>query len=105
MEWLVELGMIEGVGNGKARHYILSSKVYALSGNETGYTRQKGMTTMQEKSLIERHVEQFGKITRAKTAELCKCDENHAYYLLRLMTREGMLKAEKSGRYAYYIKA
>lgn len=63
------------------------------------------MTTMQEKSLIERHVEQFGKITRAKTAELCKCDENHAYYLLRLMTREGMLKAEKSGRYAYYIKA
>lgn len=105
VEWLVELGMIEGVGNGKARHYILSSKVYALSGNETGYTRQKGMTTMQEKSLIERHVEQFGKITRAKTAELCKCDENHAYYLLRLMTREGMLKAEKSGRYAYYIKA
>ena len=88
VEWLVELGMIEGVGNGNARRYMLSSKVYAISGNETGYTRQRGMTTLQEMGMIERHIEKFGKISRAEAAELCKCDRNHAYYILRKMTEE-----------------
>ncbi len=103
VEWLVELGMIEGVGNGNARRYMLSSKVYAISGNETGYTRQRGMTTLQEMDLIERHIESFRKITRAKTAELCKCDLNHAYYLLRKMTEMGRIEGVKSGKNSYYI--
>lgn len=104
VEWLVELGMVEGVGNGNARRYMLSSKVYAISGNETGYTRQRGMTTLQEMSMIERHIESFGKITRAKTADLCKCDLNHAYYLLRKMTEEGRIKGVKSGKFSYYVQ-
>ena len=103
VEWLVELGMIEGVGNGNARRYMLSSKVYAISGNETGYTRQRGMTTLQEMGMIERHIENFGKISRAEAAELCKCDRNHAYYILRKMTEEGRATVIKMGKSSYYI--
>ena len=103
VEWLVELGMIEGVGNGNARRYMLSSKVYAISGNETGYTRQRGMTTLQEMGMIERHIEKFGKISRAEAAELCKCDRNHAYYILRKMTEEGRATVIKMGKSSYYI--
>ena len=103
VEWLVEIGMVEGVGNGNARRYMLSSKVYAISGNETGYTIQRGMTTLQEMGMIERHIEKFGMITRAKAAELCKCDLNHAYYLLRKMTEEGRIEGVKSGKSSYYI--
>ena len=104
LEWLVELGMVDAVGNGKARSYMLSSKVYALSGQATAYTRQKGMTTIQEKNLIERHVEQFGSITRAEAIDLCKCDENRAYYLLRQLVKEGKLVAVRRGRGAQYEK-
>lgn len=104
IEWLVELGMVEGIGNGKARRYMLSSKVYALSGNETAYTRQKGMTIIQEKGMIERHIERFGQITRSEAAELCKCDKNHAYYILRQMVETGSLLPIGSGRNVRYVK-
>lgn len=104
VEWLVELGMVEGIGNGNARRYMLSSKVYALSGNETAYTRQRGMTTLQEMGMIDRHLEKFGKITRAETADLCKCDSNHAYYLLHRMSEEGRVESVKMGKSTYYIQ-
>ena len=104
VEQLVERGMVEGVGNGGARRYMLSSKVYALSGDEIGYTRQKGMTTRQEMEIVCRHLEQFGEITRAKAAELCKCDLNHAYYLLGKMIDEGRVKAEKIGKIVRYVR-
>lgn len=103
VEWLVELGMAEGIGNGNSRRYMLSSKVYALSGNETGYTRQRGMTTIQEMGMIDRHIDKFGRITRADTAELCKCDSNHAYYLLSKMVDENRIVAIKQGKNSYYI--
>lgn len=104
VEWLVELGMVEGVGNGKARRYMFSSKVYALSGSETAYTRQKGMTVIQEKGMIESHVEKFSQITRAEASDLCKCDKNHAYYLLRKLVEEGSLVTVGSGRNVRYVK-
>ena len=104
VEWLVKLGMVEGIGNEKARRYMLSSKVYALSGDETAYTRQKGMTIIQEKSMIESHIERFGQITRAEAADLCKCDKNHAYYILRQMVESGLLLSIGSGRNVRYVK-
>jgi len=104
VEQLVERGMVEGVGNGAARRYMLSLKVYALSGNEIGYTRQKGMTIPQEMEKIGRHLEQFGKITRAEAAELCQCDLNHAYYLLGKMVDGGLVKTEKVGKIVRYVR-
>lgn len=95
--------MIDGVGNGKARRYMLSSKVYALSGNESGYTRQKGMTLIRDMAMIDQHIDEFGKITRAVVAELCKCDLNHASYLLRKMTNNNRIISKKMGKYSYYI--
>ncbi len=102
VENLVELGMVEGVGNSNARRYMLSSKVYALLDNKTGYTRQHGMITLQEIGLIDRHIEKFGRISRAEAADLCKCDLNHAYYLLRRMSDEGRVIAVKKGKFSYY---
>jgi len=102
VEQLVEYGLIEGVGNGRARRYILSAKVYALAGNKAGYTRQHGMTIIQEKSLILQQAEKYGRITRAETMELCKCEKDHAYILLKALCREGKLELSGNGRGAYY---
>ena len=97
VEWLVELGVVEGVGNGRTRRYMLSSKMYALSGNEAGHTRQHGMTTLQEKDIILRHLESFSRISRADVVELCQCDKNHAYYYLikvfQRLARAGLVRS------------
>lgn len=104
IEQLVERGMVEGVGNGASRRYMLSSKVYALSGNKTGYARQKGMTILQEIEMINRHVDTFGVITRAEAAELCTRYKNHAYYLLHRMASEGSIVVVKNGISSYYVR-
>ena len=83
---------------------MLSSKVYALSGNEAGYTRQRGMTTIQEKDIILRHLEKFQRITRADVVDLCRCDRNHASYLLRRLLQDGTIKKIGSGKSAYYTQ-
>ncbi len=104
VEQLVERGMVEGIGNGGARRHMLSSRVYALTGDEIAYTRQKGMTTRQEIEAINRHIDAYGKITRSEAAELCKCDRNHAYYLLRKMANEGSVVMVKNGVSSYYAR-
>ena len=70
VEWLIELGMVEGVGNGSARRYMLSSKVYSITNNKAGYTRQRGWDTMQERELILTHLNKYSKITREDVVEL-----------------------------------
>lgn len=69
-----------------------------------GYIKQKGMTAIQEMGLIDRHIEEFGKITRIETAKLCNCDSNHAYYLLRKMMEEGHIRIVGKGRSSYYVR-
>ena len=105
VEWLIELGMIEGVGNGSARRYMLSAKVYSITNNKAGYTRQRGWDTLQERELILAHMNKYREIDRQGVVELCRCTPNHASWLLRLLTEEEQLKLVGSGRGAKYILA
>lgn len=104
IEWLIELGMVEGIGNGSARRYMLSSKVYSLTNNTAGYTRQRGWDTMQEKELIILHLDRYKKINREEVAELCRCTPNHASWLLRQLVSEGVITLRGRGRSSYYEK-
>lgn len=104
VEWLTELGVVEGVGNGSARRYMLSTKVYSISNNKAGYTRQRGWDTMQERELLKAHLNKFNKITREDVAELCRCTPNHASWLLRQLVNEGVIELHGMGRGAYYKK-
>ena len=62
------------------------------------------MTIIQEKGMIESHVDSFGRITRAEAAELCKCEINHAYYILKRMVDDEILQVIKQGKYTYYVR-
>lgn len=104
IEWLTELGMVEGIGNGSARRYMLSSKVYSITNNKAGYTRQRGWDTMQEKELIVTHLERYKKINREGVVELCRCTPNHASWLLRQLVNEGIIVLKSGGRSAHYEK-
>lgn len=104
IEWLTELGMVQGIGNGSARRYMLSSKVYSITNNKAGYTRQRGWDTMQEKELIMLHLERYKTIRREGVAELCRCTPNHASWLLRQLVDEGTIVLRGGGRNSYYEK-
>lgn len=102
VEWLIELGMVEGVGNGSARRYMLSSKVYSITNNKVGYIRQRGWDTMQERELIVTHLNQYDKITREDVVELCRCTPNHASWLLRQLVKDEVIQLHGAGRGAFY---
>ena len=104
VEWLIELGMAEGIGNGRARRYMLSAKVYSIADNKAGYTRQRGWNTMQECELILAHLDKYDKITRKDVIDLCKCTPNHASWLLRHLATHKQIQLCGTGRGAYYRK-
>ena len=73
---------ITDIGNGSARRYMLSAKVYSITNNKAGYTRQRGWDTLQERELILAHMEKYREIDRQGVVELCRCSPNHASWLL-----------------------
>ena len=104
VEWLIELGMVEGIGNSSARRYMLSSKVYSITNNRAGYTRQRGWDAMQERELILMHLDKYNEIKRNDIVELCRCTPNHASWLLRQLVEERIVELCGQGRGAYYKK-
>ena len=102
VEWLIEMGIVEGVGNGRGRRYMLSSKVYSATNNLAGYTRQRGWDVLQEKEMILSHLKKYHTITRGQTADLCRCTPNHAALLLNKLLKENLIQLVGKGRGAYY---
>ena len=49
---------------------MLSSKVYSITNNKAGYTRQRGWDPLQERELILAHLNKYSKITREDIVEL-----------------------------------
>ena len=55
---------------------MLSSKVYSITNNKAGYTRQRGWDPLQERELILAHLNKYSKITREDIVELCRRTPN-----------------------------
>ena len=76
---------------------MLSSKVYSITNNKAGYTRQRGWDPLQERELILAHLNKYRKITREDIVELCRRTPNHASWLLGQLINEKMDSAMRSG--------
>lgn len=94
--------MIEGVGKGSARWYMLSSKVYSIINNKAKYARQRGWDMLQERELI---LTRLSKIAREDVVELCRCTPDHAFWLLRQLVNDIMIQLCGAGRSAFYKRS
>lgn len=104
IEKLVESGMVEAVGAGKNRNYMLSAQVYCQNKLTAEYVRQKGIDEIRYPEMIIEYTEKNGnRITRSEAAALLKIDENKAYRLLSKIVKQGKLRLEGAGRFAYYV--
>lgn len=103
VEKLIEHGLIEAVGNGKSRAYILSAKVYRENDNTVGYIRQTGIDTIKYEELVLKLTrEQKGCITRDNVIELLNLSDSQAYRILKKLTDANKLELQGKGRDSKY---
>lgn len=101
VEKLVEDGLVEPVGSGKNREYILSSKVYKETDNSIKYVRQTDIDKVRYPELVIKLAKEKGKITRGDVAELLHLSPSQAYRVLQKL--KDKLEPVGRGRNAGYV--
>ena len=103
IENLVEAGLIEARGDGRGRHYILSSRVYQAQDNMAGYVRVSGIDQVKYEGYIIELAEKEGFVTRGSVAELLNISLPQAYRRLVKLVEEGKLRREGEKRNTKYF--
>lgn len=98
LEVLVERGLVEPHGVGRARSYTLSAKLYAAEGKPAAFTLQKGLSRDQQELLVMNMARQHKSIRRRDVEELCRINEDAAQRLLSRMVKSGRLVAVGANR-------
>lgn len=103
VEKLMESGLIEAIGSGKSRAYILSAKVYREQDNVVGYVRQTGIDSVKYEELVLKLAKkQGGYVTRDNVSELLNVSSSQAYRVLKKIANNGKLVLVGKGRTARY---
>jgi Predicted transcriptional regulator containing an HTH domain and an uncharacterized domain shared with the mammalian protein Schlafen len=103
IENLIEDGLVEGIGNGKTRSYILSGKVYKESNRSIQYVRQAGIDRITYPEMIIKLARtQDGIITKQDVAELLKISPEQAYSEIKKLVEAGKMTKYCGGKYAKY---
>lgn len=99
---LVERGLLESHGSGKATAYLLSARVYKETGHALGYVRQKGIDEVRYPELVMELVRIQGSIMRSDVVELLHVSPSKASAIMKELADEGKLRLEGHGRGARY---
>lgn len=100
---LVEFGLVETRGTGRARRYHLSAGFYRSAEDRGAYVRVAGTDRPSQQQMILDYVRTYGRITRAQVANLCLTSSQDAASLLRELRALGRLELRGEKRGAYYI--
>lgn len=99
LERLIEAGIIEAVGSGRGRVYILDAKAYQ---NPAQYVRQRGIDQLRYRELVISLVKKQQSITRKDVIELLRVTPPQAYRILNKLTQEGILERKGNTSAAVY---
>lgn len=99
LERLIEAGLIEAVGSGRGRVYILDAKVYQ---NPAQYVRQRGIDQLRYQELIVSLARKQQSITRKDVIELLRVTPPQAYRVLNKLVQKGVLEREGNTSAATY---
>ncbi len=100
LEKLAEAGLIEAMGNGRGRNYVLSARMYH---DPAEYVRQTDIDLIRHKELIFKLTEQKGSVTRKDVVELLHVTPSQAYRLLQKLAKEGRLVLVGKNNAARYV--
>lgn len=99
---LVERGLIESHGTGRATTYILSARVYKETGHALGYVRQKGIDDVRHPELVMELARVQGSLMRSDVTELLRVSPSKASSIIKELVVSGKLRLEGHGRGAKY---
>ena len=103
IENLIEDGLVEGIGSGKSRSYILSVKVYKENNRSIQYVRQTGIDRVAYPEMIIKLAgAQDGFITKQDVAELLKITPDQAYSEIKKLVSKGKIYKYCGGKYTKY---
>ena len=100
---LVERGLVEARGEGRARVYHLSAHTYRRIGEAAAYVRQRGFEPLQQEEMVMQFVRAHGSITRSQASELCRTSPYQASRLLRKLVAAGRLARLGQGKGSRYV--
>ena len=102
VENLVEAGLVEGVGSGSSRSYMLSARVYKRSEGLASYVRQRDIDATRRSGLVLEFAEKNdGVVTTADVMDLFGLSYISAYRVLKKLEDAGKLRREGNGPVSY----
>lgn len=102
LETLVESGLVERLGNGRGRYYIMSSKYSKETNSTVGYVRNRDIDALRHQELVMQLAQTKGEVTRADVVELLHVTPPQAYRILQKLKDAGQLSLEGKGAGAKY---
>lgn len=100
---LTEMGLVEPRGHGRSRRFHLTASFYR-SAHASAYVRLQDTDPIQQDRMVLTYVDQWGSITRAKAAELCRLSPQQARLVLRRLVDAGELELKGEKRGAHYVR-
>ena len=91
LEYLTENGLVEALGNGRGRNYVLSAKSYQ---NPVKYVRQTDIDRIRYQELVYKLAKKKKTIMRKDVVELLHVSPSQAYRLLQKMVDDEELVRE-----------
>ena len=101
VEALVESGLVEALGNGRGRNYMLSPKAYGRE-NTAAYIRQKGIDELRYEELVLELARKQKSIKRADVIALLHVSPAKAFRILQRLVKNQKLTLQGKGAGAYY---
>ena len=102
LETLVESGLVERLGNGRGRYYIMSSRYSKETNSTVGYVRNRDIDALRHQELVIQLAQTKGEVTRADVVELLHVTPPQAYRILQKLKDAGQLSLEGKGAGAKY---
>lgn len=101
VERMTESGLLEAIGSGKGRAYVLSFHAYE---DKVKYVRQTDIEAIRYQELIVKLAETKHRVTRKDVVDLLRVSPPQAYRILQKMTASGLLIKRGTTRNAYYCR-
>ena len=101
---LIEIGLIESVGTGRATNYMLSAKIYKSEDKSIAYVRQTSIDKVKNPELVMKLADTQGYVTTKDVTELLNLNVTQARYLISKLIDKGLLIKTGNSRNTKYYK-
>ncbi|MDH6536937.1 RNA-binding domain-containing protein [Aurantimicrobium minutum] len=100
---MVESGIVDMHGNGRARKYRLSSGTYREMSDKFAPVFINPFDRSQQEQMVISFIADNGKITRSETAKLCRLSPQEAAVIIKGLRDRGVINLVGKNKGAYYI--